>query len=221
MHIADFGLNIVGANGIVGGGLPIAVGVGLSCQYREEDSVVVCFFGDAAANIGMFHESLNMAAVMSMPIVWVCENNHYGLSTHIDRTLAGESIGSRASAYGMPGCTIDGNDVTAVLEKGHEAIARARAGDGPSLIEAVTYRWYGHGASDNRSYRTREEEAQWKEKCPIKAFEALLIEQGEVTEQEIAELIAQAEAEVQEAVRFASEAELPDPQAVSDYVFSD
>ena len=158
---------------------------------------------------------------MNLPIVWVCENNLYGLSTHIKTTLAGESIGSRASAYGMPGCTIDGNDVSAVLAKGREAIDRARAGDGPSLIEAVTYRWYGHGASDNRSYRTREEEAQWKDKCPIKRYTALLIERGVATEQEISELADEAEAEVQQAVRFADEAELPDPQAVGDYVFSE
>ena len=221
MHIADVGLNIVGANGIVGGGLPIAVGVGLSCQYRELDAVVVCFFGDAASNIGMFHESLNMASAMKLPIVWVCENNYYGLSTHIDTTLASESIGSRASSYGMPGCTIDGNDISAVLAKGQEAVDRARAGEGPSLIEAITYRWYGHGASDNRSYRTREEEDQWKEKCPIKLFTAKLLAQGEISEQEIAAMTAEVEAEVQEAITFATESPLPDPNAVCDYIFSE
>ena len=161
MHIADVGLNIIGANGIVGGGLPIALGSGLSSVYKKKDAVTVCFFGDAAGNIGTFHESLNMARVLNLPIVWVCENNLYGLSTHISNTLGGKSISQRALAYDMPGCTVDGNDVLEVYQKAKEAVSRARSGKGPSLIEAATYRWYGHGASDNRSYRTREEESDW------------------------------------------------------------
>ncbi|MFA5818286.1 MAG: thiamine pyrophosphate-dependent dehydrogenase E1 component subunit alpha, partial [Bacteroidales bacterium] len=163
MHIADVKLNIVGANGIVGGGLPIAVGVGLSCQYLDKNAVVACFFGDAATNIGAFHESLNMAAVMKLPVIWICENNKYGLSTNIKKMLAGGSIAARGAAYGIPGVRLDGNDVLAVHVAAKEAIERARAGQGPTLIEAETYRWYGHGASDNRSYRTREEESAWKE----------------------------------------------------------
>ena len=131
MHIADVSLNIVGANGIVGGGLPIAVGVALSCVYQKKDAVVVCFFGDAAANIGAFHESLNMAAVMNLPVVWVCENNQYGLSTCIGKTLAGGSVGARAAAYGMPGCKIDGNNVLDVLEAANQAIERAPHGTRP------------------------------------------------------------------------------------------
>ena len=220
MHIADVSLNIVGANGIVGGGLPIAVGVALSCVYQKTDAVVVCFFGDAAANIGSFHESLNMSGVMNLPVVWVCENNQYGLSTCIERTLAGGSIGSRAGAYGMAGCEIDGNNVLDVLDAASQAIDHARAGRGPTLIEAVTYRRYGHGASDNRSYRTREEEAEWEAKCPIKHYTTLLVERGILTEARINELAAEADAEVQEAIRFATEAALPDPKTVTDYVFS-
>jgi len=220
MHIADVSLNIVGANGIVGGGLPIAVGVALSCVYQKKDAVTVCFFGDAAANIGSFHESLNMSGVMNLPVVWVCENNQYGLSTCIERTLAGGSIGSRASSYGMPGCEVDGNNVLDVLDAASQAIDRARTGRGPTLIEAVTYRRYGHGASDNRSYRTREEEAEWEAKCPVKHYTALLVERGILTEARINELAAEADAEVQEAIRFATEADLPDPKTVTDYVFS-
>ena len=220
MHIANVSLNIVGANGIVGGGMPIAVGVALSCVYQKKDAVVVCFFGDAAANIGSFHESLNMSGVMNLPVVWVCENNQYGLSTCIERTLAGGSIGSRAAAYGMPGCEIDGNSVLDVLDAAGQAIDRARTGRGPTLIEAVTYRRYGHGASDNRSYRTREEEAEWEAKCPVKRYAALLVERGVATEARIDELTAAADAEVQEAIRFATEADPPDPKTVTDYVFS-
>ena len=220
MHIADVSLNIVGANGIVGGGLPIALGAALSSVYQKKDAVTVCFFGDAAANIGTFHESLNMSGVMNLPVVWVCENNRYGLSTCIENTLAGGSIGSRAAAYGMPGCEIDGNNVLDVLDAATQAIDRARAGRGPTLIEAVTYRRYGHGASDNRSYRTREEEAEWEAKCPIKHYTALLVEQNIVSEARIIELAAEADAEVQEAIRFAIDADLPDPKHVTDYIFS-
>jgi len=220
MHIADVKLNIVGANGIVGGGLPIAVGVGLSCQFQDKNAVVVCFFGDAAANIGAFHEALNMAAVMKLPVVWVCENNQYGLSTHIKRTLAGESIAARGTAYGIPGVRVDGNDVRAVHAAAKDAIGRARAGHGPTLIEADTYRWYGHGASDNRSYRTREEENGWKEKCPIKRFTAILLEEHVATAEQVEELTRAAEQEVQEAIQFANESPLPNPATVTDYIFS-
>ena len=220
MHIADVNLNIIGANGIVGGGLPIALGSGLSSKYKKTDAVTVCFFGDAASNIGTFHESLNMSGVLNLPVIWVCENNHYGLSTHIKDTLAGESIASRAAAYGMPGCKIDGNDVLAVNEKATEAIDRARNGKGPSLIEAVTYRWYGHGASDNRSYRTKEEENVWKEKCPIIGFKAYLCSEGIISDNEIKELEKDANQEVQDAIKFAKESPWPSAEDVTKYVYS-
>ena len=220
MHIADVKLNIVGANGIVGGGLPIAVGVGLSCQYLDKNAVTVCFFGDAATNIGAFHESLNMAAVMKLPVVWICENNQYGLSTHIKQMLAGGSIAARGAAYGIPSVRLDGNDVLAVHVAAKEAIERARAGQGPTLIEAETYRWYGHGASDNRSYRTREEESAWKEKCPIKRYVAFLLNEKIVTQEQVGQLEKVAGMEVQEAIKFANESPLPDPATVTDYIFS-
>ncbi|HIJ64837.1 MAG TPA: thiamine pyrophosphate-dependent dehydrogenase E1 component subunit alpha [Candidatus Hydrogenedentes bacterium] len=220
MHIADVALNILGANGIVGGGLPIAVGAGLSAKCRGADAVTVCFFGDGASNIGAFHESLNMASVLRLPVVWVCENNKYALSTRIESVLSGASVAARAQSYAMPGHAVDGNDVLAVYEKAVEAVSRARGGHGPSLIEADTYRWYGHGASDNRSYRTREEENEWKKKCPIEKFKTRVLSAEIATEEEIGELEAAAEEEVQAAIRFADASPLPDPEGVMKHVFS-
>lgn len=221
MHIADVNLNIIGANGIVGGGLPIALGASLSSVYQKQDAVTVCFFGDAASNIGSFHESLNMSSALNLPIVWVCENNHYGLSTHISNSSATRTIGEKASAYEMPGSTIDGNDVLAVHEKALEAVELARSGKGPSLIEAVSYRWYGHGASDNRSYRTREEEDQWKKKCPVERFRKLLLADKIADDNEMAFIEKQAQDEVNEAIEFANEADLPNPDEVMKYIYSD
>lgn len=221
MHIADVGLNIIGANGIVGGGLPIAVGVGLSSKYLRKDAVTVCFFGDGATNIGAFHEALNMASLFKLPVVWVCENNKYALSTHVKTSLSAVSIAARAAAYAMPGHAVDGNDVLAVFDRACEAVDRARRGEGPSLIEADTYRWYGHGASDNRSYRTREEEDEWKAKCPVGRFEKWLLAENIITPDEISTLERAVENEVQEAIRFAEESPLPSPESVTDYVFSE
>ncbi|MFH1616797.1 MAG: thiamine pyrophosphate-dependent dehydrogenase E1 component subunit alpha [Planctomycetota bacterium] len=220
MHIADVNLNIIGANGIVGGGLPIALGAGLSSVYQKKDAVTVCFFGDAASNIGTFHESLNMASMLKLPVVWVCENNQYGLSTNIRDTLAGKSIGSRASAYNMPGCVVDGNDVLAVNQEANKAIERARAGDGPSLIEAITYRWYGHGASDNRSYRTREEEEQWKKKCPVARFKSYLLGEAIVSNEGIKAMETEVGKEVRDAVSFAKKSAFPAGEDVMKYIFS-
>jgi acetoin:2,6-dichlorophenolindophenol oxidoreductase subunit alpha len=220
MHIADVDLNIIGANGIVGGGLPIAVGSAISSKYKKRDTVTVCFFGDAASNIGTFHESLNMASVMKLPVIWVCENNKYGLSTNIETTLASETIAARASSYDMPGCTVDGNDVIAVYEKGCEAVDRARSGKGPSIIEATTYRWYGHGASDNRSYRTREEEDQAKEKCPVARFGSYLLSESIASKDEIKALEAEANEEVAIAIEFAQQSPWPVAKDVMKYVFS-
>ncbi len=221
MHIADVDLNIIGANGIVGGGLPIALGSGLTSKYKKTADVTVCFFGDAASNIGSFHESLNMASVLDLPIIWVCENNHYGLSTHIDDSMASSSISSRAASYSMPGCTVDGNDVIAVYEATLEAVERARKGEGPSLIEAITYRWYGHGASDNRSYRTKQEEEQWKEKCPIIRYQKKLLNDSVVSKEEIKEFEMEIENEVQKAMKFAEESEWPKQEDVMKYIYSD
>ncbi|MEM6340065.1 MAG: thiamine pyrophosphate-dependent dehydrogenase E1 component subunit alpha, partial [Pseudomonadota bacterium] len=156
MHIADPSKGNLGANGIVGGGLPIAVGAALSAKRLGRDDVTVCFFGDGANNEGAFHEALNMAAIWRLPVVFVCENNKYGMSTSIERSTAVKNIADRAAAYDMPGVTVDGNDFSAVAQAVDRAVTRARKGDGPSLIENLTYRWRGHSKSDRNRYRTKE-----------------------------------------------------------------
>src|SRR3989454_1944528 len=168
MHIADVDANILGCNGIVAAGLPLGTGAALASKIRGTDRVVIAFFGDGGANQGTVHESMNLAAVWKLPVVYLCENNQYALSTASTRTTAGESIAGRAAAYGIPGVRVDGNDVLAVYEAAQTAVARARAGQGPTLIEAVTYRWGGHSMRANLpDYRTKEEEREWMEKDPI------------------------------------------------------
>jgi pyruvate dehydrogenase E1 component alpha subunit len=221
MHIADVSLNIIGANGIVGGGLPIAVGAALSSVYLNKNAVTVCFFGDAASNIGTFHESLNMAAIWKMPIIWVCENNQYGLSTSIKDMLAGGSIANRGMAYGMPGYTVDGNDVLQVYETACKTVDHARSGKGPCIIEAKTYRWYGHGASDNRSYRTRDEESEWKAKCPIIKYADSLAKKGIVSKAQFDSMEKETQEEVKVAIKFSNESPLPSPDTVCNYIFSE
>ena len=168
MHIAALDLNILGCNGIVAAGLPIGAGAALANRIRKTDRVVVAFFGDGASSQGVVHESLNLAAVWKLPIIFMCENNQYALSTSSKRTIAGESIAGRAVAYAIPGVRVDGNDALAVYEATKTAVARARAGDGPTLIEAVTYRWGGHSMRANLpDYRTKDEEREWMERDPI------------------------------------------------------
>jgi len=209
MHIADPSKGNLGANGIVAGGIPIAVGAALSAKRLGTGEVVVCFFGDGANNEGAFHESLNMAAIWSLPVVFVCENNGYGMSTSTRRATAVESIATRAASYAMPGVSVDGNDVSAVAEAVHEAAERARRGDGPSLIESMTYRWRGHSKSDRNRYRTKEEIAEWQARDPIPRFAEVLVEHGIVTEEEVAALDADTDREIAEAI--ASARTGPDP----------
>jgi pyruvate dehydrogenase E1 component alpha subunit len=178
MHIADVKTGNLGANGIVGGGLPIAVGAALTAKRLGRDDVTVCFFGDGANNEGAFHEALNMAAIWKLPVIFVCENNRYGMSTPATYATAVRNIADRAAAYAMPGVTVDGNDFSAVAEALHDAIARARAGEGPSLVENQTYRWRGHSKSDRNRYRTKEEIADWMARDPIARFRNDLIAHG-------------------------------------------
>ena len=203
MHIADVEAGNLGATGVVGGGLATAVGAALSIKMRGTDQVTLCFFGDGAANMGIFHESLNLAAIWELPVVFVCENNRYAMSMSVERALPIQDVADRAAAYAMPGVVVDGNDVLAVYEKAVEAVERARRGQGPSLIEAVTYRWYGHGASDNRSYRTREEEQQWKEKCPVLRFKSYLLEKEIMAQEQLDSLEDEVKKEKDEAVEYA------------------
>jgi len=211
MHIADVPRGNLGANGIVGAGCPIALGAGLSIRRKKTSQVVVCFFGDAATNQGTFHEALNMSKAFQLSIVWVCENNLYGLSTPITKVSATPDLSDRARGYGMPGVTVDGMDVEAVRAVAEEAINRARSRGGPSLLEVRTYRYFGHGASDHRPYRTREEEQEWWKRDPVASYRLRLLEDGVATEEEMLTMEKEAAAEVEAGVAFARSS--PDPRA--------
>jgi acetoin:2,6-dichlorophenolindophenol oxidoreductase subunit alpha len=209
MHIADVKGGNLGANGVVAGGLPIAVGVGLSLKKEKKNRLVMCFFGDGAANEGAFHEALNMAAIYRLPIVFVCENNQYAMSLPFTKGFAIEKISDRAAAYGMPGVTVDGNDLLAVYAAVFELAERARAGAGPTLVETQTYRWRGHSKSDANRYRTREEIEAWKTKCPIARFSTELLVGG-TPPAELDRVRTAAYAAIDEAVTYAEASPEPD-----------
>jgi acetoin:2,6-dichlorophenolindophenol oxidoreductase subunit alpha len=220
MHIADVETNNLGANGIVAGGIPIAAGAALAYKLRGEDRVVACFFGDGAVNEGAFHEAVNLAAIWHLPVIFICENNKYGMSFSTEKSMAIENISERAAGYGIPGVTVDGNDVAAVYEAMETAVARARAGEGPTLLEAVTYRWKGHSKSDKNLYRTRDEISQWQEKDPIPQFEAQVVEAGLLTADEVAAVRDEVVATLRAAVREANSAPDADPSDLLDSVFA-
>jgi acetoin:2,6-dichlorophenolindophenol oxidoreductase subunit alpha len=201
MHIADVSKGNLGANGIVAGGIPIAVGAGLALKLQGTDKVALSFFGDGATSEGAFHESVNLAAIWDLPVVFVCENNHYGMSMSVEEVSRLERVADRAAGYAIPGGTVDGNDVQAVYEATVEAVAHARAGRGPTLIEAVTYRWKGHSKSDQNLYRTREEIESWRERDPIDRFEQVVLEAGALDQAEVQKVRDQARDAVRDAVR--------------------
>lgn len=211
MHIADADLGILGANGIVGAGPPLATGAGLACQYKGTDNVAVCFFGDGASNQGTTHEAMNLATCWKLPVVFVAENNMYGISSCTINSMCVPNIADRAAAYDMPGIVLDGNDVMAVYEAAGEAIKRARQGQGPSLIECKTYRHRGHFEGDPCVYRRKEELEEWKEKDPIPRFEKKLIELGVLTPEKIQEIKNSIQNQIADAERFAEESPYPDP----------
>ncbi|CDO05655.1 pyruvate dehydrogenase [Mycolicibacterium cosmeticum] len=206
MHIADVDTGNLGANGIVGGGIPIAAGAALAQKLRNTTNVAVSFFGDGATNEGAFHEGLNLAAVWALPAVFVCENNGYGMSMSSALSMAVPRVSDRAAAYGMPGVTVDGNDVQEVFDAVSEAVARARAGHGPTLVEAVTYRYKGHSKSDQNLYRTREEIDAWRAKDPIGRFEAAALEHGALTQADIEAVRAAARDAIRAAIKAGNEA---------------
>jgi len=220
MHIADVDLGILGANGIVGGGPPIATGAALAARYKGTDQVAVCFLGDGASNQGTFHEGVNMASIWKLPVIFVVENNMYGISLSQTRSMRVQDIADRAAAYDIPGFVVDGNDVIAVYEAAGEAIQRARAGEGSALIECKTYRYRGHFEGDPMIYRTREEEEMWKAKDPIPRFEAKLMEMGILSEAQAREINERIIAQVEEAVRFAEESPWPAPEEVLEDVYT-
>ena len=204
-HVADYSVGFLGSNGITAGGLPIATGAALSLQMRKKNNCVVSFFGEGGANQGTFHESLNMAAIWRLPILYVCENNLYAMSTPFDETCATPTVAARAAGYGFPGETVDGTDFFAVRAATQKAVERAGRGDGPTLLEMHTYRYYGHSKSDKREYRTREEEDQWRSRDCIEKLRLAL----DVSDDEFAALDAEVTAEVDEAVAFAMQS--PEP----------
>ncbi|MDQ0382469.1 thiamine pyrophosphate-dependent dehydrogenase E1 component subunit alpha [Amycolatopsis thermophila] len=211
MHIADVATGNLGANGIVAGGVPIAAGAGLAVKMRGGPEVVVSFFGDGAVNEGAWHEGVNLAAIWDLPVVFVCENNHYGMSMSVSRAFRVKQLSERAAAYGIPGVTVDGNDPQAVHDVVADAVTRARAGEGPTLIEATTYRWKGHSKSDKNLYRTREEIEQWRERDPIARFEQRVADT--LGEREIQACRDEARERVRAAIRAANAA--PDASADS------
>lgn len=211
MHIADFAIGMLGATAVVGAGLPIAVGAGLSAKLRGTKQVVACFFGEGASNQGTFHESLNIASVWGLPVVFVCENNLYAMGTRQSRVMNIENIADRASAYGFPGMMVDGNDVVAVYEASTIAVERARRCEGPTLIECKTYRRRGHSRVDPAKYRPKDEVQEWLGKDPIKLFKERLIQGNIFSEGEIVSVEKEVETRIEEAVRFALDSPFPMP----------
>ncbi len=210
MHIADLHLGILGATGIVGGGLPIVNGAALACQLKGGDQVSICFFGDGTSNTGSFHEALNLAAVWNLPVIFICQNNLYAESTPQWQHQKIKDISIRGESYGIPGVSVDGNDVIAVYEAVSEAVDRGRKKGGPTLIECKTYRWLGHYVGDpSTSYRGKEEIEEWKKRDPVKLYRTKLLAMGVLSEKDLEEINRRIEKEIEEAVVFAQNS--PDP----------
>ncbi len=220
MHIADVSAGNLGATGIVGGNIPVATGAALACKMRKADSVVLCFFGDGASNNGTFHESLNMAGLWKLPIVYICENNRYGMSVSVERACSVKDIAIRGVAYNMPGVIVDGMNLIEIKEAVAEAVGRARKGQGPSLIECKTYRYRGHSRSDPKKYRTKEEEQYWHERDPIKLFSGYLVAEAGFTKEEVAAVQAEVNQEMADAEDFAvNKSPYPKPEEVYEDVY--
>lgn len=221
LHVADFGIGNIGANGIVGGGIPIAVGAGLAFHMAGEDRVAMAFFGDGASNQGTFHEAMNLAAVWKLPVVFFCENNHYGEGTAQSRHMAIRQISQRAAGYGIPGVTVDGMDVLAVHQAACEAVERARAGGGPTLVEGDNDRFCGAYEGDPQPYRTKEEIASSRLRDPILALRSRLLRDGRFTEEDFSSADAAVKSELEQAVSFAKHSPTPDPQDLYANVYMD
>ena len=212
MHMFAASLRFMGGFGIVAGHLPLAVGIGYSILYRQSDEVVVCLFGDGATNQGVFHEAMNMAALYHVPVVFVCENNRYGIGTSVSRASAVEELYKKSCAYETPGLKVDGMDVLAVYETVRQAVQRAREGGGPTYIEALTYRYRGHSISDPGTYRSEQEKKIWQERDPIPNFAARLQTDGHASAEEIARIDAAEEQLIAKAIQFAEESPFPDAE---------
>ena len=222
MHIADMSLGMLGTNGVVAASVPLAVGAALTSKLKQLGRVAVAFFGDGAANQGVLHECMNLASVWKLPVIFCCENNGYAESTSAEYGLSVANVSDRAAGYDMPGVTVDGMDVFAVYEAAGQAVARARAGQGPTLLEAMTYRFYGHTVFDNPlTYRTKEEEDSWRARDPLKQFRERVVSEGAITAEELDRLDQDAEDLMEEAIRFADESPMPEPAEIYEDVYVD
>ncbi|HVC43948.1 MAG TPA: pyruvate dehydrogenase (acetyl-transferring) E1 component subunit alpha [Candidatus Binataceae bacterium] len=221
MHLFDANLRFMGGYAIVGGGLPLAAGLGLSVRYKGDPEVVCCFFGDGALPQGAFHESLNMASLWKLPVIFICENNFYGMGTLVQNAICQEELYKFAEPYKMPGVRVDGMDVLEVHSATLEAAARAREGDGPSLIEAVTYRFRGHSMSDPAEYRSKREERIWQERDPIKSLRRKLTRDGRATEAQLDAVEVEVTAIIDDAVKYAEESPEPSIDELGKYVYAD
>ena len=219
MHIADKAIGILGSNGIVGGGIPLAMGNAFASQYLNDGRVTVCFFGDGASNEGTFHESLNLASLWNLPIIFCCENNEWAQFTPIKKYLKVEKISERAAAYGMPGISVDGDDVLAVYDAAKKAVGWARKGKGPTLLECKTHRWFGHFAGDKQKYRSPEEIETVRKYDPIQRFQKRLVEVNILDEKSIDGIEQGIRGEIDEAVKFAEKSPSPEPDELFDDVY--
>ena len=221
MHIADFQSNNLGANGIVGGGIPQAVGVGLALQMQKRSEICICIFGDGASNEGVFHEAMNMAALWKLPILYICENNKYGMSMDVERSVAKAPIAQRADAYGIPWACVDGNNVIEVYDAMKTAVEYIRAGKGPYFVETITYRYFGHSKSDRNLYRSKEEIEDWKQnRDPIMRFKNHLLHSEVLGEEQVQEIDQQAEQVILQAVEFADASPEPDVSTLMEFVYA-
>ena len=221
MHIADFQSNNLGANGIVGGGIPQAVGVGLALQMQKRKEICICIFGDGASNEGVFHEAMNMVALWKLPVLYICENNKYGMSMDVARATAKLPIAQRAEAYGIPWACVDGNDVVAVYDAMKIAADHVRSGKGPYFVETITYRYFGHSKSDRNLYRSREEIEDWKQnRDPILRFTKHLLRAEILGESQAQEIDEEAEQVIVKAVEFAEASPEPEPSTLTEYVYA-
>ncbi len=223
MHITQFDVGVLGATGVVASGLPIAVGAALSCQMRGTKDVVACFFGDGASNNGTFGESLNMSAIWKLPLIWIVENNLYAMGTPIKMTCPSETIAQRADGYCIPSVVVDGNNALEVYNATVEAVKRARAGDGPTLIECQTYRMHGHSRFDPAKYRPEDEAKHWlsEERDAVRIIREIAIKQGALTEKEVAKIEVKITKDVDKASEFAKNAEYPQPEDALNDVFAE
>lgn len=220
MHIADISLGILGANGIVGGGIAIATGAALAIKKMKTGQVILCFFGDGATNQGVFHESLNMASIWGLPIVYIIENNKYGMGFPVSKAVNIDKLSKRACSYGIQGYTVDGNDVVGVYKTTSKLVGEVRSGKGPIILECETYRWKGHSRMDAERYRTKKEVESWKKKCPIKRHKKYLLKNNIAAQTEIKDIEEKVRADIAYASKFAQETSFPSPEDALEDVYA-